>query len=112
MRWPILGQHAIDILIRPPPVVTVQHPADRFDHPLSVAGVQVELAYQVTVLVGDGHRRLDWPWGDPLALQAQAVQSEGGSGLLAGRAGRHPEHARVVPAAADGYHLLLLGPSP
>jgi len=32
--------------------------------------------------------------------------------LLAGRAGRHPENARVVPAAADGYHLLLLAPSP
>jgi hypothetical protein len=28
--------------------------------------------------------------------------------LLARRARRNPENARVVPAAADAYHLLLL----
>src|SRR5215467_5511164 len=107
---PIFGQHAIDILIRPSPVVAAKHPADRFNHPLSVACIEVELADQVTVLVRNGHHCLDRPGGYPLALQAQPVQGEGCSGLLTGRAWLKPQNARVVPAAADAYHLLLLPP--
>src|SRR5262249_40157055 len=108
VRGPIVGQHAIYILVRPPPVVAVEQVADRFDHPLSVAGVQVQLANQLTMLVRDGDRCLDRARRDSLALQAQTVESEGGSGLLAGRARWNPENACVVPAAADAHHLLLL----
>src|SRR5215472_5945072 len=107
---PIFGQHSIDILIGPSPVVAAKHPADRFNHPLSVACIKVELAHQVTVLVRDSDYCLDRPGRDPLALQAQPVQGEGCSGLLAGRAGLKPENARVVPAAADAYHMMLLPP--
>jgi len=86
---PVVRQQAIYVLIRPRPVVAIEHPANRFDHPLCVARVQVEVADQMTVLVGDGDCRLDRPRGDSLRLQAQAVQGESRSGMLAWCAGRN-----------------------
>jgi hypothetical protein len=105
---PVVAQHSVDVLIRPLPVVAVEPPANRFDHPLCVAGIQVKLADQIIIPIGDGDRCLDRPGRYTLALQAQSVQSKGCSGLLAGRTRRNPEYARVVPTAADLHHLLLL----
>src|SRR5262249_24930392 len=107
----IIGQHAIDVGNGPRPVVPVKQVTNGFNHPLGVAGVQVELANKATVFVRDGDRCLDRARGDSLALQAQTVQSKRGSRLLAWRTRRNPENACVVPAAADAYHLMLL-PAP
>src|SRR5215472_9412529 len=64
----VAGQRAIGALAFPRPVGEVEHAADRAEHELGVADIQVELADQAAVLVGDGDGRLDRARRDALSL--------------------------------------------
>ena len=86
-------QETLDVLASPRSVIAAEHHADGVRHSLPVAGIKVELAHKVAVLVGDGDRCLDRPRRDPLSLQPQAVQGEAERGLPRWRAVRKLENA-------------------
>src|SRR5215467_4949415 len=58
---PYFVHESLYVLASPRSVILVQHGTDGVRYPLHVAGIQVELAQRVSVLVGDGDGCLDRP---------------------------------------------------
>ena len=65
----VLGEEAVSVFLPPGPIIVAEHRADGVHHPLCVAGIKVELAQKVAVIVGDGDRCLDRPRRDSRGLE-------------------------------------------